>query len=373
MQDEYVVLGKFRGSFYTEQGNVLEFSKGFPVDSIHAVKIYKGELTSVKFEENYRPDHYRKLSSFVLQNVPNIVIESDKETPFSGKRAYNLSDLIIIDPKVVRTYDINGKTYGEIESDAYGVTERYPLLNKLDPDEQPPRPPLVDENYDRSSGKSEIYSDNNSNFSPLPINPIEPITPPPSDGFRSYFSGCLANFWLILGIILFVMFLISVFGKLQSMEDQCVIKEKALLARNDEQRLLDSIKISYDKNFELVMGNSFKVYFYRNSADFELSAKSNIQRLYSIITGYEDKQFIIEGYHSGKSIENVPEIDKRRAEHLRDTLIQMGVPPSSLSIEMKGDKPLLDPLSRLSKTYVTGGAYLEYNQNMRVEVRWNKP
>ena len=373
MQDEYVVLGKFRGSFYTEQGNVLEFSKGFPVDSIHAVKIYKGELTSVKFEENYRPDHYRKLSSFVLQNVPNIIIESDKTTPFSGKRAYNLSDLIIIDPKVVRTYDINGKTYGELESDAYGVTERYPLLNKLDPDEQPPQPALVDEHYDRSSGKSENYGDNNSNYSPLPINPIEPITPPPSDGFRSYFSGCLANFWLILGIILLIMFLISVFEKLRSMDDQCALKDKALMARNDEQRLLDSIKISYDKNFELVMGNPFKVYFYRNSSNFELSAKSNIQRLYSIITGYEDKQFIIEGYHSGKSIENAPEIDKRRAEHLRDTLIQMGVPSSSLSIEMKGDKPLLDPSSQLSKTYVTQGAYLEYNQNMRVEVKWKKP
>lgn len=375
MQDEYIVVGKFRGSFYTEQGNVLDFSKGFPIGSIHAVKIYKGNLIDIDFEETFRPEYYTKLSSFLLTNVPEIELESRSDKPFSGKRLYNFSKLILINPKVIKAYDLNGKTYGEIESQAYGITERYPLLNKLDPDDPPVRPPLVDENFDRSRGGSnqDDKSGNDSETIPIFPRPLLPPSPDNTDGWRPYFQGCLANFWSILGIILLVMFLISIFKKIQTMEDQCMLKERELLLRDIAKQNLDSIKVAYEKNFEDVMGNSFKIYFYKNSSVFELSAMSNIKRLQDIISGYKDKKFVIEGYHSGFTVETVPEIDKKRAEHLRDTLLQLGIPSSQLSIVAKGADPQLDPSNKVSKSYIPGGGYMEYNQNMRVEVKSIKP
>ncbi len=375
MQEEYIVFGNFRGSFYTEQGSVLDYSKGFPMDSGHAVHLYKGYLTDVSFEGKFEPEQYRKLSSFVLENVPNIEIESSDRVPFAGKRLYNLSNLVIVDPKVIKTFELNGKTYGEIESKAYGVTERYPLLSKLNPDEPPPRPALVDEDFDRSTGggsksDDQVANDNNNQDvpSPPPI-PVLPPVPDRSDGCRPYLQGCLANFWTLIGIFLLLMLLISVFKKIQTLEDQCMLKEKERILRDIAKEKLDSIKIEYEKNFEEIMVNSFKVYFYKNSSDFELSALSNIQRLQVVISAYKDKQFVIEGYHSGIFVENIPEIDKRRAEHLRDTLIQLGIPSSQLTIQSKGSEPQLDPLSTMSKSFVPGGGYLEYNQNMRVEVK----
>ena len=92
-----------------------------------------------------------------------------------------------------------------------------------------------------------------------------------------------------------------------------------------------------------------------------------------IISGYKDKKFVIEGYHSGLGAETVLDIDKSRAEHLRDTLIQLGIPPSQLSIVAKGADTQIDPLSTMSKSYVPGGGYMEFNQNMRVEVKSIKP
>jgi outer membrane protein OmpA-like peptidoglycan-associated protein len=379
MQEEYIVLGKFRGDFFTQQGTVLEHSAAFPVDFAHKANIYKGELVDINFEDTFRPEHFIKLSSFQLTNVPNIELDSKSNKPFSGKRLYNLSNLILINPKVTRVYELNGKTYGQIESQAYGITERYPLLNKLDPDEPPPRPPLVDEHFDRSTGSSNLNdnsgndSGNRDDQSPTVPKPVFPRPPDHSDGCRPYLQGCLANFWSIIGIILLGMFLVSIFKKIQTIEDQCALKERELILRDIAKDNLDSIKVVYEKNFDDIMGNSFKIYFYKNSSVFESSAKSNIKRLLDIISGYKDKKFVIEGYHSGFGVESVPDIDKFRAEHMRDTLIQLGIPPSQLSIVTKGANPLIDPLSTISKSYIPGGVYMEFNQNMRVEVKSIKP
>lgn len=379
MQEGYIVLGKFRGDFFTQQGTVLEHNAAFPVDFTHAINIYKGDLVDLNFEETFRPDYYTNLSSFQLNNVPNIELDSKLNKPFSGKRLYNLSNLILINPKVTRVYELNGKTYGQIESQAYGITERYPLLNKLDPDEPPPRPPLVDEHFDRSRGSSNLDdntgndSGNSDNQNSTVPRPVFPKPPDNSDGCRLYLQGCLANFWSIIGIILLCMFLVFIFKKIQTMEDQCALKEKELLLRDIAKDNLDSIKVVYEKNFEDIMGNSFKIYFYKNSSVFESSAKSNIKRLLDIISGYKDKKFVIEGYHSGFGVESVRDIDKIRAEHMRDTLIQLGIPSSQLSIVAKGANPQIDPLSTISKSYIPGGGFMEYNQNMRVEVKSIKP
>jgi outer membrane protein OmpA-like peptidoglycan-associated protein len=379
MQEEYIVLGKFRGDFFTQQGSVLDHNAAFPVDFTHAVNIYKGDLIDINFDEKFRPEYYTKLSSFQLTNVPNIELDSKLNKPFSGKRLYNLSKLILINPKVTRVYELNGKTYGQIESQAYGITERYPLLKKLDPDEPPPRPPLVDEHFDRSTGGSNLEdnsgkeSGNHDDQNSTVPRPVLPHPPDNSEGCRPYLQGCLANFWSIVGIILLVMFLLSTFKKIQAMEDQCALKESELILRDIAKGNLDSTKVVYEKNFEDVMGNSFKIYFYKNSSIFESSAKSNVKRLLDIISGYKDKKFVIEGYHSGLGAETVLDIDKSRAEHLRDTLIQLGIPPSQLSIVAKGADPQIDPLSTMSKSYISGGGYMEFNQNMRVEVKSIKP
>lgn len=360
MDSVYHVYGDFKGSFFTFQGVSLGNTEAFPEDLKHSIRIYKGELTNASFEEDYKAEKYRKLSSFFLLNVPKIEIKAASNAPYSGSRVYNFSNLLLIDPKIIRTYEINGKTYGEIESKAFGKTEQYPLIEKAKPDQTEQRPVVVDENYTGTS--ADHYEDDGEKDKGTT----------PGENLDRLAGGCFNKFWEILGIILFILFMIFLFKKCESDADQCELKRRAIQDLQMEKIILDSIKIEYDKNLEAALLGISKVYFYRNSTDFEVSATGNIPRIVKILKNYRDKQFTIEGYHSGTSIESSMNLDRYRASKMKDTLVSLGINSEQLFIEGKGDKPLLDSTNDMSFSLINGTIKREYNQNMRIEIKWKK-
>lgn len=83
---------------------------------------------------------------------------------------------------------------------------------------------------------------------------------------------------------------------------------------------------------------------------------------------YTDKKFIIEGYHTGASLENVPQLDALRAMRMRDSLVMMGIDVKRLSIRAKADSVLLDPTRKMSRFFINKNESREYNRNMRIQV-----
>lgn len=81
MSSEYVILGSFKGRFKTNQATALGLSETFPQDLAHKVQVYSGALDQTTFQEEFAPHEYRKLSSFLFINVPNISVQGNAQAP----------------------------------------------------------------------------------------------------------------------------------------------------------------------------------------------------------------------------------------------------------------------------------------------------
>jgi outer membrane protein OmpA-like peptidoglycan-associated protein len=362
MASEYFVYGDFKGSFFTLQGIPLSNGEEFPEDLKHAIRIYKGEFSNATFEDEYKPEQYRKLNSFVLSNVPKVELKPGAQAPFPGSRVYNFSNLLLIDPKVTKTYQINGKTYGEIVSKAYGKTEPFPIVEQVNPHHEEKTPVVVDENYTGSTSSTEFIDDgggrNRANHG--------------GGDFNHIARGCFEKFWEILGLLILFLIILFFYKQCQSEKDQCELKRRASEELQMEKVLLDTTKVEYEKNLDAALLRISKVYFYRNSIDFEVSGKGNITRLFKLMQVYKDKVFVIEGYHSGSAFESGTNLDLIRANKMKDTLISLGLKSDRLIVVAKGDNPLLDSTNEISVSLVEGQVEREYNRNMRIEVKWKK-
>lgn len=194
MSGELVVLGYFKGRFKTDQGIALGESDLFPENNVHNVIVYEGQITNTVFFNEFTPEQYIKLSSFELDNVQNIEIESGKGAPYEETRVYGLKKFILIDPKVTSSHDLNGKTYGKLEGEAYGLTEAFPSVKRLNPD-------------DYSGG-----GDNVTPISPMPsdYDPIpDPFIAKVVDIGNDLRKGCLDNFWTIFKYLFWILFFYS--------------------------------------------------------------------------------------------------------------------------------------------------------------------
>jgi outer membrane protein OmpA-like peptidoglycan-associated protein len=365
MNGEYILLGDFRGNFFTLQSTALGSVDLFPDDLSNAVRVYSGDLKNAQFEEDYQPEKYRKHGSFLLVNVPKIEVSPIGKGPFQDSRTYNFTQLVLIEPRVLKTYELNGKTYGEIESKAYGITEKYPMVKPLDPDHpNNVPPPLVGEDF---NGEDDV-----------PSNPLgnEDLIGKTRKGCGTLLSGCLANFWRIFLLILLIFLITILFKTCQSDdENQCLLRDQTKAELELEKIRRDSVMKEYNLNLENSLAGYGTIYFYKNSTEFHVNSKGNnspISRIHKLMEAYKDKYFVIEGYHSGSSVENVPQLDESRAIHMRDSLIVMGIESKRLSIKACADSVLLEPDRKLSRFLVTKDVFLEYNRNMRVEVKWNK-
>lgn len=367
MSSEYVILGSFKGRFKTSQASVLGSSDAFPQDFSHRVQVYSGVLDQTIFKNEFAPDEYRKLSSYVFINVPNITVEGNEKAPFLGQRVYTFTQLLLIDPKITRTYELNGQTYGELEGSAYGVTAKSQKIDPKDPTPPPPPPPPQDR----------------KGCSPMDFNEESEIGQTINKAQRGCFdglSGCLANFWRILGwifLILFLLWLIKACNQVAQDDGSCDRLEEHRIQLKEQERIKDSLQRIYEENIRKNLANIKNVYFYQNSDEVhqyslnEAEGTGNLYRLMKLLKVCEDKSFKITGHHSGKDIEGKPSLDSLRAIRVKEYFIDHGISQSRLVIDAKADSEAYFS-KKLSNYMLNDYSMKKYNRNMRVTVKLMK-
>jgi len=381
MQEGFIVLGEFTGSFYTLQNFTIDVSLPFPTDDAHKVKVYKGKLENARFHQEFKLDDFRRLNSFYFEEVPQVeIVPAAVGAPFPGTRVYNFKKLLLIDPRVVKTYDVNGKTYGVITSLAYGLTEKSPLIGKLDgsggdnpgtPNPQKgPRPiPIPDsqgDNPDAPDGtKPPVIGQG-------VIGTVKDIT----DQGKAIAKGCWSRLWDLILILIAIFLFLTLLRSCNHGTDYCELQVQKERELQIEQSLLDTVRADYENNLDRALMGVSTIYFYRNSIEFHASSNSPngpLYKLANIVKLYDDKQFLIEGFHSGKDIDTITGLDLDRANKMRDFFKINGTDEARLSVSGKGDSVLLDPSRRLDIYMVDLNSRKEYNRNMRVEVKPVKP
>jgi outer membrane protein OmpA-like peptidoglycan-associated protein len=390
MDERYVFLGEFKGMFFTLQELPLDSTSPFPEEQEHIVRVYQGVLTDAEFQDEYKPEDYRNLETFVLSNVPKIQINPKGPGPFKDIRTYTFSQLLLLHPKVERTFDINGKTYGEIVSKAYGITEKFPLT-KFDGETNVTEQNDSDNTFNNNQGGNNYG--NNSNKGPVIVDEgytqnvnqdtdsttvADPITwqdrwDSVQSGCGYWFSGCLANFWSILFWLILLWFLWSILRSCNDGVDHCELKRIAEQKLNDEKLAFRKTKKDYEQNLKLALNAYSRIYFYRNETQFHLNSlgeDSPIGKIANILSSYKEKQFIIEGFTNGTKSE-AKGLDLQRAEKMRDTLVSLGIEPERLFVIGKKDSLLLEKSRKLNNFYISQGNVKQYNRNMRVEIKLN--
>jgi hypothetical protein len=350
MQGPFIVLGEFKGLFNTRQVAPLGRTEELPVNNTHKVQVYQGTLDQVEFHADFEPDTYRKLRSFILLNVPNVTIRPGQNGPFTGDRLYTFTQLILIDPKILKTYEINGETYGEIASKAYGKTFSEPQLGRLKPD------PFDNTGYSMQDQwwRSRYVNDG--------IN-----------GCGTLLNGCIANFWRILGILFLLLLLWGLMKACNSISNDdkaCSDAEKARLRKERIKQELDSTRREYDLNLKKALSNISTIYFYQNSTDLHANSSGingTLDRLSQVMQSYKDKTFFLVGHHAGK-IENKL-IDSLRAEKVKSLLIQDGVNGSQLITKRRFDK---DAKNLPLDDFMDENGIRKYNKNMSVTIEVKK-
>jgi len=374
MAGPYIVLGNFRGKFRTEQNIALSASETYPEDQAHLLQLYSGSLKDASFEPEFRPDTMARHGSMMLRSVRNIEISPSGEGGFDEPRIYNFKQLLLVEPLVVRSHTIDGRTYGEIESRALGVTDSHPLIKPLDPDHpdfEPP--PLVDETYvqeeggarDNESVKDESGGNGSGNGGSGNGN-----SPWWHFGWG---DGCFTAFWrILLALLLLYIIMALLIPIIQIGDEECRLKTRAQRELYQEQRALDSAQLDMERNLQNAIRGYGKIYFFRNSTRFHpnsMGDNSPIDRVYRLMDAYSHRSFLIEGFHCGTVLEPREDLDRLRAMHMLDTLAQMGIDPRRIQVKGRGATPLLNPSNRMSEHFVDSASTLEYNKNMRVEVK----
>ena len=364
MAGELIVYGDFFGLFKTDQDLPLGSTAIFPTDLKHKVQVYQGKITNSTFEHEFKPEKHRILKSFVLSGASNIEIVGNTKAPFADSRVYDFTQLIIIDPKIERTFSMNNGTYGEISGKIYGKTADRPRISKLDPLSPPPK---TDDpgNGINPTGDTGLNDDSE----------IGKIIEKAKEGCFKAWTGCLANIWRILGyllLLLFLWWLIKACSKMAEGDD-CIVRDNNEQLLIEKEKIRDSIKIEYDKNLDKALANVNTIYFFKNTDefhDYSLGPNGNLNRLITLLQVYNDRSFYIVGHHSGISVESA-RLDMTRAALVKQTFVSAGIPANNLFLIYKADKEMISTKD-LHPYMLPDYSLRYYNRNMRVEIKVKK-
>jgi|GEM_PF-1532648 len=381
MAGELVVYGAFRGRFKTDQVLPLGSHDSFPRDLSHKVQVYSGTLDHTVFEHDYQPEKHRVLASFVLSNVPNIEVHGNntKGSPFADTRVYDFTQLILIQPVIERTFSMNDGTYGEVSGMAYGKTAERPRISKLDP----PKPPTVASNDNNGNNGNSQGAGNNGNHGATgntgfnDQSQIGDLFNRSREGCGSLLSGCLANFWRILGYLLLLLFLWWLIKACSSMASgtNCDERDHNEIILKESEKYRDSLRKIYDDNLDKALANINKIYFYKNSAEiheYSQRGSHSLERLIKVLQVYDDKSFYVIGHYAGAGVENPTlQLDSMRASRIKDLFMYYGISSSRLEIMPEADKSPIDQTSLYP--YMSPDYSIKYyNRNMRVEIKVKK-
>jgi hypothetical protein len=314
MEDGFVILGKFKGLFKTLQGNPLGQADHFPKDFTHNVRIYKGEITDTSFKPSYQPEEYKTFNSYQFLSVPNIEVNGNASGAFEGKRVCTFTQLVLVDPKIDKVYDINNQTYGEISGLVYGVTEKNSQIDKINPD---PISPGNNENQSQF-GSNDLEFDNNS--------------------IGRFREGCLPSLLKLIGYILLLLFIwwfIRACNEVSKDEGDCDRRDKNEMRLERDRKIRDSLQKVFDKNLPRALANIRNIYFFNEDDDiheYSLGPKGSLERLITLLKVYDKRQFYIIGHCDNEEINSNNEVNwaELRVKKIKDIFIENGVEGSQL-------------------------------------------
>jgi len=198
---QYIIKGKFIGTFNTMQKVYLNVGEKFPMNELHKIKIHRGVVNNSELIDENEFNSSNSQCNFNYIN--NIQINSSGNWPVKNDRIFSLGEMKLTNISMNNIHLINDKTYGEIEGDIVATVHETPFkegfANSNNTD-------TLTEGIDRdNSGNSDSNTYNNgSDFNK-------------HDGFK--FTGCLPQItkwlkWILL--ILFLIFFISSCTKIGS-------------------------------------------------------------------------------------------------------------------------------------------------------------
>ena len=376
MNDKFdIVSGNFRGYFYTNQKTALASGEKIPEGKMHEIHLYQGELNDVVKESEYKPETLRNRESLVLHNVTNVQFHLNSAAE-SKKQIYNFEQLLLNNPVVENSWELNGKTYGIVSGNLLGkVKELSSIVGPINPTPNP-NPPI------------------NPN---LPINP-NPTPNPINNGGNgggnnnggngenkkgclaaplALLSGCLANIWRILLFLFLLGLLFWLFKNCkgcssEAKKDCCgaldsLVKEnkkltiefdslRRVIIDNEKQRQKDSVQ-------NQISSLASKIFFKRGKTEIRDYSNDEIEKIVSILNKYPEAKIEVQGYFNGTS-SYADGLDQKRADRVRDFLIESGINSDRITAIGKGTSTL-DESESVTGSDDEGNTY---NRNMRVDI-----
>jgi outer membrane protein OmpA-like peptidoglycan-associated protein len=333
MSKQYVILGSFEGLFYTNQNNVLSVSDKISSETNHHLNVYEGEVKNTEFLDVFSPEDYKSYDSILLTNASNIEVNSGKGAHFSGKQKFDFNQVLLIDPEVLNSWELNGKTYGSIKSKFLGITHQISDTPYTGPDKK-----------------------NNSTISPFQQTTYNPFIKA---------RGCLSFLWRILGWLLLLLLLFWLFKMCSAPKNHTQVcdlipKLESDISKNRKQN--DSLRKIYFKNMFYEFKNLSKIYFYNNSTkELDMSRHSKI-KMNDFLDKYKHLKIDIKGYKNSKN--ESKGIDFKRALKLKKYFISNGISSERLFIKGCGSSKSISDPKKYQKD-ITGNTF---NRNMRVEI-----
>jgi len=385
MQDNLeIVSGEFVGNFYTIQKAIIS-ALDSTLNKNHQVNLYRGEVSNVRIEEKFLDNEIKNRDSILLHNVSNIQLCFDDDNKHF--KIVNFQELLLINPIVNDSWEINGKTYGIIKSKVIGkiktIKNNNESTNKVITtiDQETTLEKKVDNITNEINNKDNPDVDfknlwQNFNVPNNDINienktgclPIGSEFLTVGKGCFLFGIGCLNSIWKFLLFLISIFFLIwllkSCFGK-NIKNQNCCTKNDSLVSLINELR--DSLNVN-DIQSELDNLSS-KIYFFGDSTGIRNSNIDKINKIVGLLNKHKKYNVLINGYMNNtinKKIEN-NNLDFERAKAIEKALVKKGIDQSRLTSKGMGISKLY-PFSVYDSALVEG-RYLKYNKNMRVEIK----
>jgi outer membrane protein OmpA-like peptidoglycan-associated protein len=375
-----IVSGNFRGYFYTNQKTALASGEKIPEGKIHEIHLYQGELNDVVKESEYKPETLRNRESLILHNVTNVQFHLNSATE-SKKQIYDFEQLLLNNPVVENSWELNGKTYGIVSGNLLGkVKELSSIVGPINPPPNPdppinpnpkPNPINIGGNGDDNNNGGNNNGGNGENKKGCLATPL------------ALLSGCLANIWRLLLILLLLGLLFWLFknckGCSREVKKDCCeerdsleienkrLNEKfdslsLLIIDNKKQRQKDSIQ-------NQISSLASKIFFKKTKTEIRDYSIDEIEKIVSILNKYPEAKIEVQGYYdirkSNQSSSNVNgDLDQKRADIIRDFLIEKGINSDRIIAIGKG-RSTLDESESITGYDDEGNPY---NRNMRVDI-----
>jgi outer membrane protein OmpA-like peptidoglycan-associated protein len=361
------ITGNFTGFFFTNQKTPISIGERIPDSELHTVNLYKGSLTEAISVKSFKPEKHLNREGMLLHNVTNVEISS---SPGIAHAIYAFDQLVLKNVRVDSSWEQNNKMYGILKGELIGKIKKQSTLPIAKDDERIPPPPI---GGGPNSPTTPIDGDNSSWNKFIP----------PIIADRSQNGGCLSSIWSILKWLLLLLLILFLLNQCRSNIDKynydCLPKVDSLekLTKNQKAQIdsltnlvfiADSLCDSKLKKERLqyeLDNLSSEIYFYGGTINIRKYSEDEINEIVNILEENPSVFIEIQGFYNGTGSSDIPDLDLKRANRVKDLIINKGVDFNRITtIGLGNTKPIDD--SNILYTDPYGN---KYNANMRVEIK----